>query len=192
MALLHESIFNEVSLIHSAGDHMSWGAQELRAARNPPPPIRTNKAVSFSLGWNNDLLKHAWIKTVTKWSHKILDQFPCLATAQRQAPVLALELGQTDLQATYPINPMTIAPQSASTVAPRPGLLRLLGHRWWPQIPFSLRWPPDLWTPLHPVGSRLVVQQANWRNTLKAPCHFSATRQRGQAPDLRDFWGRLS
>lgn len=66
------------------------------------------------------LMKQAWIKTVTEWWPKILDPFPTLATEQRQVPVLALELGQTDLQATYPINPMTTAPQSASIVAPSP------------------------------------------------------------------------
>ena len=47
-------------------------------------------AVSHSLGRNYNLVTQGWIKTVTKWSPKILDLFPTLATVQRQAPVLAL------------------------------------------------------------------------------------------------------
>lgn len=68
-----------------------------------------------SLGQYHGLRKQAGIKTVTTWSHQILDPF---LTLQTQAPVLAFELDQTDLQATYPINQMTTAPQSPSCVAP--------------------------------------------------------------------------
>lgn len=52
-----------------------------------------------------------WIKTVSV--PKILKLANTLATVQRRAPVLALTPGQSDLQATYPINPMTTTPKTS-------------------------------------------------------------------------------
>lgn len=121
-------------------------------------------------------------QTVTKWSPKILDPFTTLVTVQRQAPVLALNWAKLTFRPLILLTqwPQHCGAKPSATLAPEPLLMT-----WDTLFPAVT---PDIWTPIHHSGSRIVVQQANWRSIQKVPCPYSATRQQGQAPELtKDF-----
>ena len=142
---------------------------------------KTNKNVHHSL-YDDYLLKRVWVQTVTKWSPKSLDPFPTLATVQRQAPVLALNWAKLTFRPLILLTqwPQHCGAKPSATMAPEPLLMT-----WDTLLPVVT---PDLWTPIHHSGSRIVVQKANWRSIQKVPCPYSTTRQQGQAPQLtKDF-----